>query len=60
MDGVGGLAGWRWIFILEGIATMLIGAIAATFLPADIKSASFLTDEERKFARASFMWVQPM
>ncbi|KAL5610571.1 hypothetical protein FOBRF1_006688 [Fusarium oxysporum] len=23
MDGVGGLEGWRWIFILEGIATIL-------------------------------------
>ena len=25
MDGVGGLSGWSWIFILEGIATVLIG-----------------------------------
>src|ERR1700761_4555771 len=28
MNGVGGLAGWRWIFILEGIATVLIAAMA--------------------------------
>lgn len=25
MDGVGGIAGWRWIFILEGLLTVLIG-----------------------------------
>jgi hypothetical protein len=25
MDGVGGYEGWRWIFILEGIFTILIG-----------------------------------
>lgn len=25
MDGVGGLAGWKWIFILEGVATVVIG-----------------------------------
>jgi uncharacterized membrane protein len=25
MDGVGGYEGWRWIFILEGIFTVLIG-----------------------------------
>lgn len=26
MDGRAGLGGWAWIFILEGIATFLIGA----------------------------------
>jgi hypothetical protein len=25
MDGVAGLGGWAWIFILEGIATFIIG-----------------------------------
>ncbi|KAL8396821.1 hypothetical protein RB594_003781 [Gaeumannomyces avenae] len=29
MHGVGGLEGWRWIFILEGLATVLLGI--ATF-----------------------------
>ena len=51
MDGIGNLAGWRWIFILEGIATVLLGGLAAVFLPADINSAPFLTNEEREFAR---------
>lgn len=50
MDGVGGLAGWRWIFILEGLATILFGMVAAIFLPADIPSAKFLTVEEKAFA----------
>ncbi|CAG8934146.1 unnamed protein product [Penicillium salamii] len=27
MDGVGGLAGWRWIFLLEGIFTVLLGGL---------------------------------
>lgn len=49
MDGVGGLEGWRWIFILEGLATV-IAAIAAIFLLFDFpETASFLTDEERQF-----------
>ena len=25
MDGVGGYHGWRWIFIIEGLATVVIG-----------------------------------
>ncbi|KAI0921740.1 hypothetical protein AcW2_006624 [Taiwanofungus camphoratus] len=50
MQGIAGLAGWRWIFILEGIATIIIAIISAIFLPADIKSASFFTSEEREFA----------
>lgn len=51
MDGVGGLAGWRWIFILEGIATVMVALIAAVFMPADIASAKFFNEAERKFAR---------
>ncbi|ETW84041.1 major facilitator superfamily [Heterobasidion irregulare TC 32-1] len=51
MDGVGNLAGWRWIFILEGIATCLLGVLAAMILPASISSAKFLTKEEKQFAQ---------
>jgi hypothetical protein len=28
MKGVGGLNGWSWIFILEGIATVIVGAFS--------------------------------
>lgn len=27
MDGVGGYAGWRWIFIIEGLATVLLSGV---------------------------------
>jgi MFS family permease len=33
MDGVGGLAGWRWVFILEGIPAILCGVHTLFFLP---------------------------
>ncbi|KAK0613983.1 major facilitator superfamily domain-containing protein [Immersiella caudata] len=49
MDGTAGLEGWRWIFILEGIATVLM-ALAAYFLLYDFpETAGFLTEEEREF-----------
>jgi MFS family permease len=32
MDGVGGYEGWRWIFILEGIVTVVLGVSCFFFL----------------------------
>lgn len=47
MDGVGGYAGWRWIFILEGLVTVL-AAVGAFFALYDFPdTASFLTVEEK-------------
>lgn len=47
MDGVGGYAGWRWIFILEGLLTVVV-AIAAFFILYDFPdTASFLSIEEK-------------
>ncbi|PSK55142.1 hypothetical protein B9Z65_2531 [Elsinoe australis] len=48
MDGVGNHPGWAWIFILEGIATVLIG-IACWWLVYDFPDeATFLSDEDRR------------
>ena len=55
MDGIAGQSGWRWIFILEGIATVIIALTSMIFLPADIQSAKFFTDEERDFASEAVM-----
>ncbi|KAG9674717.1 MFS general substrate transporter, partial [Aureobasidium melanogenum] len=46
---VGGLAGWRWIFILEGLLTFLVAIIAYFVLVDYPETASFLTVEERAF-----------
>lgn len=47
MDGVGGLAGWAWIFILEGILTVVIGVAVAFFLPSSLHTARYLSPEQR-------------
>jgi MFS family permease len=54
MDGIGNLAGWRWIFVLEGLATVVSGLIAAFVLPESIAGANFLTEEEKEFALGRF------
>ncbi|KAF5009273.1 hypothetical protein FDECE_4485 [Fusarium decemcellulare] len=47
MDGVAGLEGWRWVFILEGMLTVLIAVSAFFVLPDDPATCSFLTEEEK-------------
>lgn len=49
MDGVGGLEGWRWIFILEGIVTVVVAIFAFWLLYDFPETAGFLTQEERDF-----------
>lgn len=49
MDGVGNYSGWRWIFILEGILTVVVAVIAYFTLYDFPETASFLTEEERAF-----------
>lgn len=47
MNGVGNLPGWAWIFILEGIATVLLG-VASFWLVHDFPAdASFLSADDK-------------
>lgn len=48
MDGVSGLAGWRWIFILEGMITILGGLVVPFILPDSPSTAKFLEPRERE------------
>ncbi|KAM6501203.1 MFS transporter [Amanita muscaria] len=50
LDGVRNFSGWRWIFLLEGIATVIIGIFIAVVLPNEVGTAWFLSDEERDHA----------
>ncbi|OJJ07268.1 hypothetical protein ASPVEDRAFT_56698 [Aspergillus versicolor CBS 583.65] len=47
MDGVRGYSSWRWIFILEGLATTVIAIIAKFFIVDWPDKARFLNDSER-------------
>lgn len=47
MDGVGGYAGWRWVYIIEGIFSVLIAVLVWFGLPNDPSNAYFLNDREK-------------
>ncbi|KAF8645162.1 hypothetical protein AX16_007990 [Volvariella volvacea WC 439] len=48
MDGIGGRKGWEWIFIIEGILTVVIALAAYFLVPTWSHKAKFLTEMERK------------
>lgn len=50
LDGIGGLKGWQWIFMVEGIPTVLIGFLVWKLLPSYPEEATFLTPLERYVA----------
>jgi len=43
--------GWKWLFIIEGGLTVIIGIIGFFWLPAYPDSAWFLSEAEREAAR---------
>ncbi|CCH45372.1 putative membrane protein [Wickerhamomyces ciferrii] len=49
MDGIGNYEGWRWIFIIEGIATVIIAVISYFVLYDYPETAKFLSEREREF-----------
>ena len=50
MNGVAGLAAWRWLFILEGVPTCLFAFVVLLFLPDFPESAAWLNAEEKALA----------
>ncbi|CCC07603.1 hypothetical protein SMACR_08146 [Sordaria macrospora] len=52
MDGIGGQAGWRWVYFIEGIFSILIGLLVWFALPNDPTEAYFLNEDENE----EFSW----
>ena len=50
MNGLGGYSGWRWIFIVEGAATVIVAFIAFFLIHDFPDTAKFLDAEEKAWA----------
>jgi len=47
LDGIGGLAGWQWIFVIEAVPAVILGAIIFFYLPDRPQDATWLGAEEK-------------
>ncbi|WP_051134292.1 MFS transporter [Methylocystis sp. ATCC 49242] len=52
LDGVFGVAGWRWLFFIEAAPAMLLGVACYFYLPDRPSDASWLTPQERDWLLA--------
>ncbi|KAF5969175.1 hypothetical protein FBULB1_10368 [Fusarium bulbicola] len=50
LDDVAGIAGWKWLFILQGAVTFVIAVIGYFVLPDFPLTTRWLTEEERQLA----------
>ena len=51
--GLGGLAGWQWLFLLEGLPTALLGLLVLAILDDRIAGAKWLSAEEKSVLQAN-------
>ena len=47
MNGVGGLAGWQWLFLLEGLPAIVLGVVVLFYTTERPEDARWLSDAER-------------
>jgi MFS transporter, ACS family, tartrate transporter len=51
LDGVGGLAGWQWLFVAEGVPTVLLGISVLLVLKDGPQQVGWLTGGEKEWLR---------
>ncbi|HET6307940.1 MAG TPA: MFS transporter [Rhodopila sp.] len=52
MDGVLGLGGWQWVFILEALPAMLLGLVSIVWLTDRPEHAAWLSADQRDWLAA--------
>jgi len=51
MHGFGGVSGWQWLFLLEGLPAVILGMLVFFYLPEGPEKASWLSGKEKE-------WIQ--
>ncbi|MEZ2346843.1 MFS transporter [Terriglobus sp. RCC_193] len=53
MNGMGGLHGWQWLFLLEAIPAIVLGCAVPWLLDDGPHTATWLSDEDKQMLRQS-------
>lgn len=59
MAGVNGWTGWQWLFLLEGLPSILVGVITWFYLDDSIDQARWLTAGEKAVLHANLQADEP-
>ncbi|MGJ7567077.1 MFS transporter [Variovorax sp. GB1R11] len=51
--GMNGWAGWQWLFLLEGLPTIVLGLVVLLLLDNRIEDAKWLSHDEKRLLRAN-------
>jgi MFS family permease len=54
LDGTHGLAGWRWLFLIEGILTVGLAIVFACYLPNSPQKVRWLSEQEHEWLDWSY------
>lgn len=55
LSGAGGLAGWQWLFLSEGVPSMIVGVWVIFYLNSSIEEAKWLTAAEKTLLATSLI-----
>ncbi|MEO7216964.1 MAG: MFS transporter [Gemmatimonadaceae bacterium] len=58
MDGIFQMAGWQWLFLLEGVPAILLGILVLVSLPDNPSQARWLSSEQCAWLTARLMHDQ--
>ena len=55
LDGIAGLHGWQWLFLLEGAPSIVLGVVAFFFLTDSPERAAWLNRDEREWLTSTLL-----
>ncbi|KAI9365522.1 MFS general substrate transporter [Zopfochytrium polystomum] len=60
MSGIGGLYGWKWLFILDGILTVVVSFVLVAVLPAHSTKTVLFNEREARIAATRVIREDPV